>query len=278
MLPSLRDQITVLVSPEQLRLVRTGAQLTRRGLSERVLDKKSIPCIADGEYSWSAALQALQEALGGVKPASARVILSNQFVHYAMVPWNEALSNDREAVALARHSFVQLYGASADAWVLRTNQDAPGAELLACGIDPRLLESLRVMFVAAKFRLKSVQPALMAAYNNGKSSLRGRNGWFVQYEEGCLCLALLQQGRCRSVRTLRVGDDWQEMLPVILEREAYLTELDVSSDEIYLWAPEQGKVGLPVGGRWHLTRMQAVIRHGLMPEYEGRYTMAMMSL
>lgn len=259
-------------------LVRTKAQWTRRGLNECVQEKKSIACIADGEYAWSVALQTLQAELGGMKPFSARVILSNHFMHYAMVPWNEALSNDKEAAALARHSFVQLYGASADVWVLSTNQDAPGAELLACGIDPRLLASLRAVFAGAKIRLRSVQPALMAAYNNARSSLRGRNGWLVLYEEGCLCLALLQQGRCRSVRTLRVGEDWQEALPLILEREVYLTELDVSTDDIYLWAPEQGRVSLPVGGRWHLTRMQPVIRHGLMPEYEGRYAMAMMSI
>jgi hypothetical protein len=273
---SLRDQITVIVSPEQVVLVHTCRQWTRRGLVERVLEKKSIPCIADGEYSWSAAIQTLEAELARLSPASARVILSNQFVHYAMVGWNEALSNDREAAALARHSFVQLYGPSADVWELRTNQDTPGAELMASGIDPRLLETLRTAFTRNKVKLVSVQPALMAAYNNSKKALRGQDAWFVQYEEGCLCLALLQQGHCRSVRTLRVGEEWSMELPVILARESYLTELDVSTQQIYLWAPESGS--LTVSGGWQLNRLQPVIRHGFMPDYEGRYAMAMMKL
>jgi hypothetical protein len=273
---SLRDQLTAIVSPEQVVLVQTCRQWTRRGLVERVLEKKSIPCIADGEYSWSVAIQTLDAELARLSPASARVILSNQFVHYAMVGWNEALSNDREAAAMARHSFVQLYGASADVWELRTNQDMPGAELMASGIDPRLLESLRSAFTRNRVKLVSVQPALMAAYNNSKKALRGQDAWFVQYEEGCLCLALLQQGHCRSVRTMRVGEGWSVELPVILARESYLTELDVTTEQIYLWAPESG--ALTVGGGWQLNRLQPVIRHGFMPDYEGRYAMAMMKL
>jgi hypothetical protein len=273
---SLRDQLTAIVSPEQVVLVQTCRQWTRRGLVERVLEKKTIPCIADGEYSWSVAIQTLEAELARLSPASARVILSNQFVHYAMVGWNEALSNDREAAALARHSFVQLYGPSADVWELRTNQDTPGAELMASGIDPRLLETLRSAFARNKVKLVSVQPALMAAYNNSKKALRGQDAWFVQYEEGCLCLALLQQGHCRSVRTLRVSEDWSRELPVILARESYLTELDVTTEQIYLWAPESGS--LTVSGGWQLNRLQPVIRHGFMPDYEGRYAMAMMKL
>ncbi len=274
MLLSLRDQLTAIVSPEQVVLVHTRPQWTRRGLVERVLEKKIIPCLADGEYTWSVAIQTLDTEMVKLSPASARVILSNQFVHYAMVDWNEALSNDREASALARHRFVQLYGASADVWELRTNQDAPGAELLASGIDPRLLETLRAAFFRNKVKLVSVQPALMAAYNNSKKALRGEDAWFVQYEAGCLCLALLQQGRCRSVRTMRVGEEWSAELPVILARESYLTELDVTTEQIYLWAPESGALAVDAG--WQVSRLQPVIRHGFMPDYEGRYAMAMM--
>jgi hypothetical protein len=273
---SLRDQLTAIVSPEQVVLLHTRRQWTRRGLVERVLEKKSIPCIADGEYSWSVAMQILDSEVARISPASARVILSNHFVHYAMVGWNEALSNEREAAALARHSFVQLYGASADVWELRTNQERPAAELMASGVDPRLLETLRAVFIRNKVKLVSVQPALMAVYNNSKKALRGQDAWFVQYESGNLCLALMQQGYCRSVRTMRVGEDWSAELPVILARESYLTELDVTTQQIYLWAPESGP--LTVGAGWQVHRLQPLIRQGFMPDYEGRYAMAMMKL
>jgi len=118
---SLRDELRVVLSPDQVLLVRVGRQFTHRGVMLRVLDKKAVPCAGalGGEASWSAAVRTLEAELPGVmnNAAVATAILSSNFVRYALVPWSGALRNDEEETAFARHYFRQLYGEAADSWI-----------------------------------------------------------------------------------------------------------------------------------------------------------------
>lgn len=276
---SLRDELRVVLLPDQVLLARIGRKFTFHGLAYRVLEKKSLPCavLASDDDIWGAALNTLEKELPGLarNTAYAKVILSNHFMHYAMVPWSEALSNEEEEKAFARHSLNQIYGAAAESWELRLSQDSAGAPQLASAVDIRLLEALRAMFAQEKVELKSVQPYLMAAYNNCRNSLQKQDAWFVLFEAGSLCISLLQQGSCRSVRTLKVGNDWRNTLPMILDREAFLADSGVETDQVFLWAPEYREAAQPESGRWKINRLRPVIRPSFMPEYDGRYAMAL---
>lgn len=276
---SLRDELRVVLLPDQVLLVRLGRKLTFHGMAYRVLEKKSLPCAADtgSDDLWSAAIDALEKELPGLaqNTACATVILSNHFMRYAMIPWSEALSNEAEELAYAKHCFNQIYGSAAETWELRLSQDSAGAPQLASAVDIRLMEALRAMFAKANVTLKSVQPYLMTAYNNCRNSLQKQDAWFVLYEAGNLCITLLQQGRCRNVRMLKTGSDWRDTLPMILEREALLADLEAETDKVFLWSPEQKVTALQESGRWKINGLRPRIRPGFMPEYEGRYAMAL---
>ncbi len=274
---SLRDELRVMLCRDQVQLVRIGRELTLQGRLYRVLDKKIFPCAADSDSLWGNAAKTLEAALAELqkKPAFARVILSNHFVRYAMVPWSESLSNDAEEAAYAKHCFSQLYGADAESWELRLNQDIAGAPQLASAVDGQLLQSLRAIFARANVKLKSVQPHLMSAYNNCHTHLQTQDAWFVLFEQGNLCLGMVRQGHWGSVRTLKVGGDWLARLHEILDREVYLSELDTASDEVFLWAPEHLVADLPKSERWKIHQMQPVIRNSFAPEYEERFAVAM---
>lgn len=274
---SLRDELRVVLCRDQVQLVRIGRELALQGRSYRVLDKRTFPCEVDPDSLWGNAVISLEAALSELltKPAIAQVILSNHFVRYAMVPWSGSLSNDAEEAAYAKHCFSQLYGANTESWELRLNQDFAGAPQLASAVDSQLLQALRGVFARANVKLISVQPHLMAAYNNCHAHLQKQDAWFVLFEQGNICLGMVQQGHLGSVRTLKVGNDWLDRLPEILDRESYLSELDTTSDEVFLWAPEHMMADLPESERWKIHKLQPVIRASFAPEYEERFAMAM---
>ncbi len=274
---SLRDELRVVLRRDQVQLVRVGRGFTLQGMAYRVLDKKSVPCEADSDSLWVNAIQTLEAAMSELPklPGVAQVMLANHFVRYAMVPWSGGLSNEAEEAAYAKHCFSQLYGTSAESWELRLNHDVAGAPQLASAVDGQLLQDLRAVFARANVKLRSVQPNLMAAYNNCHAHLGKQDAWFAMFEQGNLCLGMVQQGHWGSVRTFKVGNDWLDRLPEMLDRETYLSELDAVSDEVYLWAPEHLQADLPASERWKIHKLQPVIRGSFAPEYEESFAMAM---
>ncbi len=274
-----RDELRVVVAPEQVVLVRLEWALGRRGPLRRVAQKSIADCsAADGSPElWDAVMKTLDEELAQLsgRKMSAKVILSNHFLRYTMVPWSETLSDAAEEEAYARHCFRQQYGADAEQWELRLSTEQPELPQLASAVDPRLLAALRGVFQRNGIALKSIQPRLMAAYNNCRHALKDASAWFALYEPGCLCLALLQQGRWNSVRTMRTGHDWRDTLLLQLERAAFLSEANEATQNVFLWAPELDKADLPESERWHIRNLHPVLRPPLVPEDEGRFAMAL---
>jgi hypothetical protein len=273
------DELSVVLTPAQAVLVRFGRTLTRRGPLRRIEAKSVLdvfPAIG-GEPLWDAAIKAIEAELPRilVRKTEVKVILSNHFMRYTLVPWSDTLTNAAEEEAYARHCFKQLYGADTGQWELRLSPDSVGQPQLASAVDTRLLVALREMFDRNGVKIKSIMPRLMAAYNNCRVALQNVSGWFVLYEPGCLCLALLQNGHWSNVRTIRIGNEWRDTLTLVLERETYLAEPDMATNAVYLWAPELGTDALPKNGRWQIHHLTPVVHPALIQEYEGRFAMAM---
>lgn len=279
MLPLWCDELSVVLTPAQVVLMRFGRTFTSRGRVRRI-EAKSVVDVAPpsgGEPIWDAAIKAVEAELPRilVRKTVVNVILSNHFMRYTLVPWSETLTNAAEEEAYARHCFKQQYGADTEQWDLRLSPDSAGQPQLASAVDMRLLDTLREMFKRNGVKINSIKPRLMAAYNNCCAELQNVNGWFVLYEAGCLCLALLQQGHWINVRTIRIGNDWRDTLALVLERESYLAEPDLATSAVYLWAPELGTEALPKTGRWQIHNLNPVVHPALAQEYEGRFAMAM---
>jgi hypothetical protein len=278
-LPLWCDELSVVLAPEQVVLVRFGWTLSRRGRVRRIEAKSVVKCTpaADDNLPWIAAIKAVEEALPQmlVGKTVAKITLSNHFVRYTLVPWSETLNSAAEEEAYAGHCFKQLYGADSDQWELRLSPNQIEQPQLASAVDRRLLDGLREMFGRNGVSVKSIKPGLMTAYNNSRAELKDANTWFVLHEPGCLCLALLQHGNWSSVRTIRIGDDWRDTLSQVLEREAYLTEPNVETNTVFLWAPELAAATLPISERWQIYNLNPVVHPAFVQEYEGRFAMAM---
>jgi len=280
-LPSLPDELRVVLYPDHLAMVRIEKEITRQGLRFRVKTRAVVSdvAVAAGEPLWGGSLKALGEALSSVagRKAQGTVILSNRFMSYALVPWSVDLGGEGEEQAMARHCFRNAYGEVVEHWDIRLSPSKAGAPMLASAVDRRLPEALRAVLGLAGVALKSIQPHLMAAYNTCRGRIHGDCAWFGVVERGNLCLALLQRDCWSSLRTLRIGEDWQVELPQILEREAILADCAAPASEVYLWAPEFGADALPDHSRWQVLSLRPGTGLDIGPEYDGRFAMAMRS-
>ena len=76
-----------------------------------------------------------------------------------------ALRTEDQWLALARHRLATVYGAQAAEWEVKLTATAPQGARLACAIERKLVESLAEKSVAAQVDLVSVQPFLVAGFN-----------------------------------------------------------------------------------------------------------------
>lgn len=193
--------------PERLRIGLAPHEVSlvlERGLLKKAKVKDDVvPC--DGGFGarpWDGALAVLAACDAAQLPAA--VVLSNHFVRYAVVPWSDALDGEAEEEAYVRHHFAKVHGERAGAWALRWT--GHGESRLASAIDRALLEALK----QALPRLVSVQPYLMAAVNQCRTSIPKSGAWLTLVEADRACIALHAGGRWRSVQNAKGA--WLDLL------------------------------------------------------------------
>ncbi len=215
MLPLLRDKSVIAIGKDRLSALRLH--------SGKVIAKQSLPISGD-------VLPALSEFLKEIlfKKTDATVILSNHFMRYAVLPWNETYLSDKEMLAIAQHRFAENYG---DGWEIRLNDSAAQAPILACATPKDLISGVLAKFSSSGIRLKSIQPYLMHAFNSARKKIPSEPAWFVLEENGLFCIARIGNGQWKSVRLLR-SEKWEEAM-LAIEREALMSEEKVGQ-KIYL--------------------------------------------
>ncbi|TMH70114.1 MAG: hypothetical protein E6H57_08325, partial [Betaproteobacteria bacterium] len=158
--------------------------------------------LAANDGSWNAPVEALAATLAGRK-GEAAVVLADQFVRYALLPYNETLKTPEQWQALAAHRFNTLHGPRAAEWQINVTETAPLGPRLACAVDRALIGRLAEIFVKADMHLASVQPFLVAAFNRIRKSVGNGSCWIVVEEPGRLTLALIQRGMWIAIRGRR---------------------------------------------------------------------------
>lgn len=231
-----RDEVRIALSPDRAWVVRL-----RGGIRPDVVSRHAVPCDASlpDEMPWARALKSLEwglRALEGAK-ADATVVLSNHFVRYALLPWSDQISDQDEEQAFIRHCFTQTYGEGAQRWALRTSSNGYGQTRVASAIDQELVDGLERVAAAHSLRLVSLQPYFMTVFNQWRHQLLGSVVWFVVAEPGRLCVSQLQQGHWNSLRTVKVGDNWQQAMKKFLERELIVSDSGSERGAVYLFAP-----------------------------------------
>lgn len=214
------DELRVFLHPRQVVLLRMA-----RGSRRRVIHQQALPCAETvGTPAWQAPVAALKAVLHdqrwrGARP---RLVLSNHFAHYALVPWSAQLSEHGERQAYLRHCFGLAYGEPARQWDLRMSESGVDMPSLASGIDRALIDALRDALGAAGMPPAAIHPHLMVGANASRRWLGRGKVWFAIVEHGRLCLSLLDNGVWTLVRNQAADADWSRQLETLLARESVL--------------------------------------------------------
>lgn len=268
-----RDQLRIALSPQRVVAVRFS------GFPRRRLAEKEIIACDESAPNWKSALESVAQALlsrPAWQGADASVVLSNHFARYQLLPWSDEIGSDAELAAYARQSFAQVHGEAAKAWAVSVNDARRGQPTLACAVDRGLIDGLDQAFAVSKSHLVSVQPYLASAFNTLRKGFADEAAWFVVVEDGKLLLSLLLKGNWQAVAARKVSAEaWAEELPLLLDREWRLKGIAEGPRQVYLYGPEVRNVPVLAGGAWRFEWLRPALSHGLSPQTDAPYAMAL---
>jgi hypothetical protein len=242
--PLWRDEIGIYVAPHKLTLTRLA-----RGARPKSVGAANWSNELVADIHWSAALGALDSFLR--KPdwqgAVARIVLSDHWVRYAMVPYSAALSGAAERLTHARHVLTDIYGEIVAEWTVTLAPARPGAAQVMCAVPTALIDELRAILMRHKIPLKSLQPQLVCAYNHWRAQLPNGGAWFVSVEQGSLAAARLGNNGWDRVHSVRIGADWTVELHR-LQTFGRLASVQAQQGRVYVDAPAALRIAAGASG------------------------------
>lgn len=269
MSPSWTERLRIALSPDGVALLHLG-----RGWRPRAKAHRHETLTRDATCSWQPALEAMARLIAVGRPphAALEVVLSNYWVRYAVIPWNDQVTRTDERLALARLQFQKTFGDVALQWDIRLSAADYGAPQVAAAVDRELMNGLRLIAEQTRLRLDSVQPLLMAGYNLRAAELaRADTAWFVVAEPGRFTVAYRQQGQWSTVFARPISDSPADGLNRLVTQERLRRDSGTSATGERYWLFSADPVTPPeiADLTWHTVQVPSPpgidLRH--QPEY-----------
>ncbi|WP_154668062.1 hypothetical protein [Pseudoduganella violaceinigra] len=176
------------------------------------------------------------------------VVLSNTWVRYVIVPWQDALGNEALAMDFARALFQQQYGDASNGWRVTLSAFYPRRPRVAVAVDERWFAALEGLAARSGMKLAAVRPALAAVLNRVGRELPP-NALLAMVEPRRLALLQLAQGQWHSVHNRMLPANWAPHLPgFITQARAALGAFNVP---LFIIAPQHERPDLGLlQGTW----------------------------
>jgi len=146
-----------------------GIALHVSGQPARMLTK--IPTnLSNNELLLSAFAEVLQDAVLQKSRNRIRLIISNRFVRYTVLPWQSEITSREDWIAIAQHDFRKRYGPVAERWRVCVSLNGFGHNVVASAMDERLLEELTSIARDFGCKLVATEPFLMSVLKLYKPS------------------------------------------------------------------------------------------------------------
>ena len=187
-----------------------SVHLELRSWRGQSLSRRSLPCppASAGAPAWAPGIAALSDlaasaqAAPGLRPRSARIVLSDALVRYCLVPSALGIHRRPELEAYARHVFRGEYGAAVESWRIALDGDARGTSVAAL-VDGALIDALAAACREAGLRLDSIKPHFAATQATWARRLGRHDAWIAVLEPGHLTVALFRDGTWRHLAGMR---------------------------------------------------------------------------
>lgn len=229
------EELHIALAPERVLLARAPF-----GMRRRTVECEALACAPDvGATPWAPAVTALEQALARSRwrRASARVVLSDRFVRYGLLPWSEAIAGPHELELAAAAQLRMVHGERVDGWVLRVDGGGYGSAFLVAAVDRQLIDRIKQLAAAARLRLRALEPRFAAAYRRCRGKLRGEAVWFVVLDAERVSVAYLDGAGLRGFHSVRVTQDPVAELEALIQRWALLEEGIGTDAPVYWYAP-----------------------------------------
>jgi len=245
-LPLLANQLFVSLSKDHIAMVYRG------GLSNRVMNETAVSWTAEN-FDWRTLIYRLERELDKLSlPSKTQLLvtLSSEMVRYLTLPGNDFKMNEVEKSAYANAAYREIYGFVSNDWLIKCHDAPPNQPMLTSAIDLALFESIEKLAAKYQFKLISVQPYLMTAFNALHHKLKGATALFAVVEPNRILFVNLQNGYCSQVRTYHRTMNWQENVTQFLARETLIGDDNIR--DILVYAPSQAQTVLPFANDWLL--------------------------
>ena len=199
------DRHTLLVHPRHIVLERKPW----RGPAQRFTAE--VPPAQPDEADWQPALAAAAALLATHSRAYGRlrIVIANQFVRFAVLPWSDSVLGDKARLGMAKALLRNSLGEQAEQLSLALDRPAFGQNGLAAGIPGGLLAALRQTVKSRRLRLDSLQPRLTSDLASCRLSVG--DGCVVFPDDGWLTLLGLRNGNITLLRNHRTHAEPEQL-------------------------------------------------------------------
>ncbi len=235
-----RDRLVIGVAPDRLSALRL-----RGRLRPRIIDRYDHLLKLEDTSPWGQVLGAMEALLSETAwhDCDVTVILSNHYVHYAVMPKGQRLAAAEQS-AFAKILFGNTFGDLSIGWELRVSPASSDMSTLASGVPHALLDALRTICNGRGW-LHSIKPGLMSVFNRTRRLIGKSSGILAMVESGRITLASIEHGQWNFVVT-RASDG--NNLPQLLAEES---ELHGRNSGEMLWLCDlTGQAHPPSGSSW----------------------------
>jgi hypothetical protein len=201
------------------------------------------------------------------------LVLSGQFVHYLLIPWNDGLLADDESEAFVRLNFINIYGERARNWQVRWSL-TPKGQCVASAIDNEFLKICTVLMQEHGLRLVSVQPSLMTVVNRWYRHIDQQPCWFMLAEQDRVIVLLHTVAGWQYLHSqhIEIGD--AEAVSRLLQREMLRAGDDNKITEILT----AGHAVAKLDDRWQVKHLPIQFPSGFDPVSDVNYSTLLMAL
>lgn len=209
-----RDAVHASVELDRVALVRIDRQ---GSIVEQCIVPLALPPDEDARP-----LARLAERLSGDawRDTTRHVVLSDRLVRYLVVERPQGVRSLRELRAVVESKFESVFDVAASSWQIAVDTAPGGRQVVACGVQRRLLEAATAAF-GADGACRSVQPYFVRELRQRSRRLPA-TCWFVVGARDCLAIAAIVDGECRRVGVHPVAGTQPAEIVERVAREALL--------------------------------------------------------